>query len=173
VLRPCRGRRRRLFAYLLEVLLHVRLKRHRDFVAVDFSTSLGVMCGALCVRRAQLLLLFCTSTVTSPVTLAARLPMISLILPMAASCSEASRPCFHPGVRCRFPAALVAGCWPFPPGRRTGRSGPLAYSPGLAVLGVGLLSLARLLALLAVLAGVSLGTLLLAVLGASLFADRP
>src|ERR1019366_3859051 len=48
--------RRGLLAHLLEVLLHVRLQGHGDFVAADFRAPLSVLCTLLRIGRAQLLI---------------------------------------------------------------------------------------------------------------------
>src|ERR1035441_634740 len=47
---------RRLLAHLFEILLHVGLQRHRDFVAADFRAPLRVRGALLRIGRAQLLI---------------------------------------------------------------------------------------------------------------------
>ena len=135
---------------LREILLHVRLHAHRNLVARHIPIGFPVRSFRIRVVCVELLISRLTSTVVSPDTVAARWPMISLILPIAFNCA-ASRISFGPVLapdpaaplpRAAYPGGthlslrlLAVGRW-HPAGRPARRTGcfPSAARPCLLLL---------------------------------------
>jgi hypothetical protein len=152
-----------LFPHLLEILLHVRLQRDRNLVAVDLPASLGVMRVALCVLCAQLLIAVFDfdSKLSRDIggaladdfadlahgrKLFGQLHVFAAVLP-----ADAAARLLGGGL---LPALAGAA------GLRILRV--LAIVSGLSVFGIGLLPVSRLLALLSILSGIAGLALLLA-----------